>query len=189
MSLSHAILGLLSLKPMTGYDLKHMAFDRTITHFWKADQAQIYRTLDRMAEQGWVDCTVEVQHDRPNRKVYNITQDGQAELLRWLQVDQPLVTYREPFLVQLFFADLLPDEAVLKLIDVQIALHEEQLAAFDAIHIRPPDETRPDEIGSPRAHAFWQMTLDLGKAQEEAYLTWLRACRQQITARMPPNQG
>ena len=44
MSLKHAVLGFLSIAPMTGYDLrKHM--EESVAHFWPADQAQIYRTL------------------------------------------------------------------------------------------------------------------------------------------------
>ena len=36
MSLKHAILGFLSLQPMTGYDLKK-AFDQSVRHFWPAN--------------------------------------------------------------------------------------------------------------------------------------------------------
>ena len=46
MSLGHAILGFLSRRPMTGYELKTRCFDQVASHFWTADQAQIYRTLD-----------------------------------------------------------------------------------------------------------------------------------------------
>src|SRR5690349_16257537 len=105
MSLTHAILGLLTQSPMTGYDLKNYSFDTSVAHFWPADQAQIYRTLDKMAEQGWVESRVEFQEDRPNRKVYSITDDGRDELQRWLLLFQPLTPYREPFLIQLFFAE------------------------------------------------------------------------------------
>ncbi len=54
MSLMHAILGFLSYKPRTGYDLKTACFDESVAHFWPADQAQIYRTLDKLTEQGLV---------------------------------------------------------------------------------------------------------------------------------------
>jgi hypothetical protein len=56
---------------MSGYDLKNQAFDNTIAHFWQSDQAQIYRTLATMAEAGWVQSTLEIQHPHPNRKVYH----------------------------------------------------------------------------------------------------------------------
>ena len=52
MSLDHAILGFLNYHPYTGYDLKKI-FDSSVQHFWPADQSQIYRTLNRLTEQGF----------------------------------------------------------------------------------------------------------------------------------------
>ncbi|MGD0004493.1 MAG: PadR family transcriptional regulator, partial [Anaerolineaceae bacterium] len=40
MSLDYAILGFLSYKPFSGYDLKKV-FDNSVRHFWYADQSQI----------------------------------------------------------------------------------------------------------------------------------------------------
>src|SRR5258707_14862615 len=114
MSLMHAILGFLSYKPQTGYDLKTEAFDDSVAHFWPADQAQIYRTLDKLTEQGLVESRIEIQQERPNRKVYQITEAGRAELEAWLQTFQPVPPHRDPFLVQLFFADELPNDAILE---------------------------------------------------------------------------
>jgi len=48
MSLPHAILGFLREQPLTGYALKTQRFDVSVANFWPADQAQIYRTLDRL---------------------------------------------------------------------------------------------------------------------------------------------
>lgn len=69
MSLAHAILGFLQKQKMTGYDLKISCFDQCLAHLWPADQAHIYKTLDKLLEQDWITCNVEIQHDRPNRKV------------------------------------------------------------------------------------------------------------------------
>ena len=49
MSLEHAILGFLTYRPMSGYDLKKF-FDESVRHFWSAPQSQIYRTLGRDEE-------------------------------------------------------------------------------------------------------------------------------------------
>jgi DNA-binding PadR family transcriptional regulator len=57
MILARLVLGLLNLAPMTGYDLKKV-FDSSISHFWAADKAQIYRTLTALVADGY--ATVEV---------------------------------------------------------------------------------------------------------------------------------
>ncbi len=180
MSLAHAILGILNLAPMTGYDLKHAAFDQSIAYFWHADQAQIYRTLDRMAAAGWVESVLEVQTERPNRKVYHITEAGQQELARWLATDQPLVTYREPFLIQLFFGAALSDADLLRLIEGQAARHTERLAALDQVPLPPLDDPAAD-----RETMLRRLTVELGKALERAYLEWLDLCRRTV-AELPP---
>ena len=84
MSLEHAIQGFLTCRPLSGYDLKKF-FDETVRHFWSAPQSQIYRTLARMAETGWVEMERIKQEDRPDRKVYHVTGEGRDELRRWLR--------------------------------------------------------------------------------------------------------
>jgi PadR family transcriptional regulator AphA len=171
MSLPHAILGLLTISPMTGYDLKTQAFDETIAHFWQADQAQIYRTLASMADNGWVTSTLEIQENRPNRKVYHITDAGRAELQRWLQTEQPLPVYREPFLVQMFFASALDDETILQHIAYQRAAHQARLERYRGITVPALDDATLD-----RQRMFWRLTLEMGVALEETYLQWLDQC-------------
>lgn len=175
MSLSHAILGLLTVTPMTGYDLKNRAFDVTITHFWKADQSQIYRTLNRLAEAGQVECRIEAQDDRPDRKVYSITDAGREELHRWLQTEQRLPVTRDPFLVQLFFAGLLDDTTILEHIARHREAHEAKLRQYQAIDI-----PNPGNNGNERMQVFWRLTLEMGIATEQTYLNWLSYCEKTI---------
>lgn len=168
MSLAHAILGILQYRPMTGYDLKTQFFDQSIAHFWSADQAQIYRTLDKLAEQGFVESQIEYQEDRPNRKVYSITDAGQQELRHWLTTEQPLATVREPFLVQLFFARQLPTAQVIALLEQQLHAHAERLATYQAVPIRGLDDPQITE-----EEVFQRLTLELGLKIEAAYMAWV----------------
>lgn len=179
MSLRYAILGLLNVMPMTGYDLKHQAFDATVRHFWPADQSQIYRTLTQLAEETLVTMTLEAQEERPDRKVYAITQAGRAALTDWLKADQAVPTLRDPLLVQLFFGQELPRADLLRVVAAQLAAHQAQLAVFGQIPI-PPAESRPDD----RWLALQHLTLDFGVALEQAYVTWLENC-QQVIANLP----
>jgi len=89
MSLDYALLGFLNYHPYTGYDLKKI-FDTSVRHFWPADQSQIYRTLARLTEQGLAEMEKVPQEDRPDRKVYHITEAGRAELLKFLSGPPPM---------------------------------------------------------------------------------------------------
>ncbi len=103
MSLKHALLGFLNYGPHTGYELKKV-FDVSVAHFWSAELSQIYPSLKALESEGLVEMKVEVQADRPNRKVYSITDDGRRELIDWLGTPAEPDQIREPLLVKLFFA-------------------------------------------------------------------------------------
>lgn len=176
MSLPHAILGILSVMPMSGYDLKTQAFDQSVAHFWQADQSQIYRTLSRMEAEGWVEYQLEVQTDRPNRKIYSLTDAGRAELQRWLHTEQPLPVNREAFLVQMFFGASLSNETLLAHIAAQRARHQARLAQFEQIPVSPLDDPEID-----RMRTLWRLTLELGVALEQTYLNWLDTCASMVS--------
>jgi len=89
MSLEYAILGFLNYGESSGYDLKKM-FDTSIRHFWSADQSQIYRTLSKLVKKQWVTMHLVEQVDKPNRKVYTITEAGKEGLYQWLKTPLPL---------------------------------------------------------------------------------------------------
>ncbi|GAA6620332.1 PadR family transcriptional regulator [Scytonema sp. NUACC26] len=168
MSLAHAIMGLLQQEEMTGYDLKTSCFDRTIAHLWQADQAQIYRTLDKLEERGWINCTVEIQRDRPNRKVYRLTEAGKVEFTRWLQEAQPLPTVRDILLIQMFFAAQLPNDAIIKLLEQQRAARCEKLDECKAIELPPLDN-----LSNNRQQILQRLVLELVLRQEQTYINWL----------------
>lgn len=169
MSLEHAILGLLNYEPMTGYDIKKMV-DLSISHFWPAVQSQIYKTLSRMENEGWLTVETIPQEPRPPRKVYALTGAGRAELLRWLEAPQPPSEARLAWLIQVFFAGRLSDEKVIALLEYQLGLQRARLQAFAAI---PPENRDQMSESDPRERFFWLLTVDYGVAQATAQVRWL----------------
>jgi DNA-binding PadR family transcriptional regulator len=184
MSLAHVILGLLQQQQRTGYDLKTECFNQTIAHLWPADQAQIYRTLDKLESQGWITCTVEIQVDRPNRKVYSLTAAGQAELQRWLQAPQPLPPVRDPQLIQLYFAGQLPDAVIAKILQQQLEAHRQKLAECEAI-VAAADAAI---ISSNREHQMQQWVLKWVVERESAQIHWLETLLDRLQPPTPINQ-
>ena len=127
MSLRHALLGFLSIAPMTGYDLrKHM--EESVAHFWPADQAQIYRTLGHLASDGLVDVRTIPQEGRPDRREHSLTDAGLAELDSWLAAPVEYVPPREVFLVRLFFVGRLGTDRVRAVLEER-ATEARELAA------------------------------------------------------------
>ena len=90
MSLKYAILGLLSEGPRHGYELKGL-YDEVLVPSAKLNFGQVYPTLDRLRRDGCVDQNVVSQDDRPDRKVYSITELGRKQLQEWLDTPTELV--------------------------------------------------------------------------------------------------
>ena len=168
MSLAHAILGLLEEEPRTGYDLKTRSFDHSVNHFWSADQAQIYRTLDKLVEQGWVESQLEIQHDHPNRKIYHITSVGKSELRRWQHEYQPLTSIREPFLVQFFFGSALSNAELIAMLERQITSYQERLEGYRCIKLAASSE----DPQITRQQALHRLTLERGIRNAESSIEW-----------------
>ncbi|MBG1265995.1 PadR family transcriptional regulator [Nostoc sp. WHI] len=180
MSLAYVILGLLQQQEMTGYDLKTRCFDQYIAHLWPADQAQIYRTLEKLVEQGWITCKIEIQHNRPNRKVYSVTEPGKAEFVGWLGTHQPLPIVREPLLVQLNFAKQLPNETIIHILEQQVAARSEKLTECKTINL--------PSLGNESANReqlMQRLVLELVIRREQAYIDWLKIAINVISHQEP----
>lgn len=60
MSLPHVILTVLSHHDATGYDITK-EFSSAIGYFWKASHQQVYRELNKLADQGAVSCLLNLK--------------------------------------------------------------------------------------------------------------------------------
>jgi PadR family transcriptional regulator AphA len=185
MSLPHAILGFLNYRPFSGYDLKK-AFAISVQHFWPADQSQIYRTLSRLTEQGWAEIELVEQQERPDRKVYHITEAGRQELHNWLQTPLPLEKNRYAPLIKVFFAGQLDDEQILEILERQA----DQVRALLAQYGDVPEASAPYNkmVGSEREAFFWMLTLDMGIKTAKAQLAWLEEVIEKIRNREHPKE-
>jgi len=185
MSLEYAILGFLNYHPYTGYDLKKI-FDTSIRHFWPADQSQIYRTLARLTEQGYAEMEKVLQEDRPDRKVYHITETGRAALLGWLAGPPPMDEPRSAPLIQVFFAGQLSNEAILAKFEGFAAIMRAILAQYEQV----PNQIGPyqQEITSPREHFFWLLTLENGIHSMRANLEWAESIIERIKTGQVPEK-
>jgi len=172
MSVKHALLGFLNYAPLTGYELKQF-FDQSIHHFWNANLSQIYPALNRMKEDGLLTMEVDYQNDKPNRKVYSITDAGREELQRWLLEPVDLPQTRVPFLIQVFFSGGLKKEEVLTQLRRHLAAHHKILTSYKG-PVRKVVQQNIENTGLEREGVFWGLTLDAGIENEKSWIRWCR---------------
>jgi len=171
MPLAHAILGFLEYQPMTGYDLKKY-FDQSIAHFWSATQSHIYRALETLEKDGFVESEIIQGEGKPNRKQYQITDAGRAELRRWVSTPLPLEVTREAWLIQIFFAHGLTNEEIVSLFEKRIESIQEYLKQVQVAQTHIDENTK--QIGIKRLSALWQLTLDYGTDYYTSEIAWLK---------------
>ena len=108
----YAILGMLSLRPMSGYDIRKTV-EQSIAHFWNESYGQIYPTLRRLATRGFVVRRVGDANGRSDRQVYALTKRGQTRLREWLIEAPESRPFRNELLLKLFFGRHAPPVAAL----------------------------------------------------------------------------
>jgi PadR family transcriptional regulator, regulatory protein AphA len=129
------VLGLLAHGPRSGYDIKTVV-DRSTRFFWAASYGQIYPELRRLEREGLVEGEQAPRGGR-DRRVYTLTPAGKEALVEWLLGDSVTIELRDESLLRLFFADALPHEQALLLLEGRKRGHEEYLEILRAIDARP----------------------------------------------------
>src|SRR3954454_13615800 len=102
-SLRHALLGMLSVEPATGYDLAQK-FDVSLATAWHASHSQIYPELARLHEAGMVEV---VGEGARRSRTFAITDAGREELRAWLLESEPNRAQRSETGVRWFLVALL----------------------------------------------------------------------------------
>jgi PadR family transcriptional regulator, regulatory protein AphA len=179
MSLKHALLGFINYGPMTGYELKKF-FDTTVAHFWNAELSQIYPALKAMESEGLVEMKVEVQEDRPNRKVYSITEAGRREIVKWLAEPAEPDQVREPMLIKVFFGASVSKQDLINVLQLEAARHREYQKELE---IAVTWCSRfAEAVGLGKQAPFWQLTIDAGLRVCRAEMEWAESAIQTLEA-------
>jgi PadR family transcriptional regulator AphA len=177
MSLKHAILGFLSYQTFSGYDLKK-AFDRSVQHFWPANQSQIYRTLASMKEEGLVEQEVIEREERLDMKLYHITAAGREELHRWLSTPFQSSDAREPFLIQIYFGGIISDDELLNVLQHMSRDIEGRLALFRSMVQAYQERLKTNE--DQRDFFLNLVTLEYGILNGVSTLEWIKSVIQRV---------
>lgn len=84
-------LGLLMDGPGHGYQLDQKLED-DFRMIWRAGQTKLYVTLSGLEEDGLLRSEMEPQENRPDRKIYHLTEQGREKFLSW--VEKPVRSMR-----------------------------------------------------------------------------------------------
>lgn len=175
MSIQLAILGILSWKSSTGYELKKI-FEDSSFMYWSGNNNQIYKALMNMENEDFVTSEVIHQENSPSKKIYTITEEGLKELRKWLVSSPEAPEIKKTFLVQLAWSDMLSNQELSEIlskyeneIKLQLIMQKEKYRR--ALH-SPNRSTRESLI--------WEMISENIISTYNNELNWVRETRQKL---------
>jgi PadR family transcriptional regulator, regulatory protein AphA len=162
----YAVLGMLSLRPMSGYDIRQMV-QQSIMYFWSESYGQIYPALKRLEAQKLVERLQGAQKGRASRQAFALTREGRRELQKWIAGEPQVQPFRNELLLKLFFGRLVPRETSQEHVRQFRQRQESLLQAYSHVQLRLNKEHKRNP-----ALSFCLITLSYGLHQARALRDW-----------------
>ncbi len=176
MSISYAILGILSHGPMTGYDIKKVIQSSSFM-YWSGNNNQIYKSLTELLAKGLVTNEIKHQEGSPTKKIYKITGEGLDALKEWVLSPSEPNEIKKPFLIQLAWSKQLNANELNMLLDgyenqVKIQLLMEKNKKQNKYSLSDTADTLEKII--------WSFISDNIQREYENELVWIQDLRRAI---------
>jgi DNA-binding PadR family transcriptional regulator len=163
-----ALLGALSVEPMTGYELRRVITE-VLGHFWHESFGQIYPGLAALEADGLVRTT---PGERAGSRRYELTDAGRARLADLLAEPPTPQLPRNGTLLRVFLGPAMPPGALAALLDATADAARERMAAYAGIRAAVLAETEH------AAHIpYWLATVRAGELTAQAQLQWVTETR------------
>jgi len=161
----YALLGFLTWRPMSGYDLKK-AIEQSTSNFWSESYGQIYPVLQSLVRDGLARRVDAAARGGRERQEYEITARGRTTLRRWLNAPTAPTPIRSELLLKLFFGRRSDPSNLRQQIAAERARVIDGMAHLKNLHDLLVAQT--DQPDAP----YWLATLLLGELQSAAQLKW-----------------
>lgn len=164
MSVRHAVLGLLAQRPRHGYELR-AAFQALVggEENWDVKPAQIYTTLTRLEQGGFVAEDSVEQDTGPEKRIYAITLAGRKTLNEWFACGIEPEHQHDEFFLKVMIGLVSGTADPYRLIQTQRAY------LFQELH----DITEQRRQADPSRELAKILLLDKAVMHLEADLRWL----------------
>ncbi|HEU5085724.1 MAG TPA: PadR family transcriptional regulator [Acidimicrobiales bacterium] len=180
---SHALLGLLALRPWTTYELAKQA-QRSLGWFWPRAERKLYDEPKKLVAAGLATATEQRTGKRP-RTVYAITREGRSALRAWLDEPPAPPVHEFEAMVKVFFAD------GGTLDQLRATLHEVERTAterLEALHAMI-DESRSGPYEFAGRLPLNALGLRCELDHEQLLVDWARWARSQVDTWRSPTDA
>ena len=164
--LAMSILSFLRERPMHPYEIKHIMKVRHHDQVIKLSGGSLYSTINRLEAQGLISVLkTERPGKRPERTTYELTPEGENDLLDWLRrsLAEPLPDFSNFGAVIAFLPHLMPTEVLELLLQRLTALEKKE---------RETELTMRNEFWSTLPPMF-KLHADYDAALRRAEIEWI----------------
>lgn len=169
-STRYAILGLLSLAPMSGYEIRKVAAN-SIGHFWSESYGQIYPTLRELVAAGLARPRSRrgrvLDGGRRDRQEYQITDEGREVLAGWRAGPPRAQPPRNELLLKLFFGEQSSIADHITHVQDVLAQETDRLDRYRQLELQIRRKWREHP-----SRPFWLMTVSHGRRVSDALVQW-----------------
>lgn len=130
MSLRNALLAILRVGPLSGYDLQKQ-FSQSVGHVWHAPDSQIYPELRKMEHLGLIEGEEQARGERGTRRVYHVTPAGHEAFLQWMAEPIDYQRVRDPAHLRAAYLESAQPDDARAFLRRHIEQWSEELAQFE----------------------------------------------------------
>jgi DNA-binding PadR family transcriptional regulator len=171
MSLRDAVLAALLEGESSGYDLAK-GFDASVANFWMATPQQLYRELERLAEQGLIQARIVHQERRPTKRMFSLTEAGRDAIRQFTRKSPKPSVIRDELMVKVQAADAGDTAAVRDFITERREWAEAKLLRYQRLRNRLLDGRSEAEYLATAQRVGPYLTLMRGMSFEEENIRW-----------------
>jgi DNA-binding PadR family transcriptional regulator len=183
-SLRDAVLAALLEGEASGYDLAK-GFDASVANFWMATPQQLYRELERLADQGLIQARVVHQERRPNKRMFSLTEAGRDAIRQFTARAPKPSVIRDELAVKVLAADAGDAQAVRDFMVERLQWATAKLQRYERMRARMLDGRDEDEYLAQAKRVGPYLTLMRGIAFEEENIRWAKRAQTIIERRLP----
>ena len=180
-TLGYALLSVLAREELAGYDIAQR-MRRPVGFFWHARHSQIYPELAKLEAAGMVTHRRIAQADRPDRKLYSITDKGLTALKRWVAEPPAEAPIRDELVLKTYSLWVIDRAEAITLFREQERRHAEVLERFEAMERRMLAANGPALAQGEGAQFALYATLRRGLIFRRSTLEWCRWVLERLAA-------
>jgi PadR family transcriptional regulator AphA len=167
------ILGLLSQKPMSGYDIKRF-LESLSWLIGSPSFGGLYPALHALHKDGLVTVDLQLRDGKPPRKIYGPTESGRRALKEWIGQPANSSAPLKGFLMRLILADSYPPAGLI----AHLQQRRAQVAASQVDLQKTAESPEKTNLGQ-------RLALEYGVALAASELAWLDSVLNRLSELLP----